>query len=351
MIDDKYFNIIDEPIKAYILGLIVFNIKSHDNNKLVVEIIIDNSNIDFIYKHFSNIGECIYINDNILNLTITSENIISDIKNLINVSIFSSIYYIDITHFINSYDNNNIKHAFIKAYIENNSNILNDNNNYDLNITFYLDKNTEILKNLFNIPYEKKQVFNLINIIYNNVNIIDLMGILYKNNIYTNTNLYKWYNNIIKGTHNNDSTIKIFKTDVNAIIPSKNRMSDAGYDITVIKESKKFNEKTTLYDTGIKLNIPNGYYVEIVPRSSLSKSGYMLANSIGIIDQSYRGNIFVALTKINETSDDIILPFCCCQMIIKKQVYSDIIESLEDFSITNRNKEGYGDASLKKISI
>lgn len=62
---------------------------------------------------------------------------------------------------------------------------------------------------------------------------------------------------------------------------------------------------TILYDTGIKINVKYGYYAEVVPRSSLSKSGYMLANSIGIIDNSYRNNIFVALTKINPDAPDI----------------------------------------------
>jgi dUTPase len=68
----------------------------------------------------------------------------------------------------------------------------------------------------------------------------------------------------------------------------------------------------------------------------------MLANSVGIIDQGYRGNLYIALTKIDDSVKDLELPYKCCQMILKKQVYSIIEESKNDFSITDRNNGGFG---------
>ena len=63
-----------------------------------------------------------------------------------------------------------------------------------------------------------------------------------------------------------------FKThDDNAFIPTRASEYDVGYDLTVISISKKINDKTTLYETGISVEPPNGYYFEVVPRSSLSK--------------------------------------------------------------------------------
>jgi dUTP pyrophosphatase len=160
---------------------------------------------------------------------------------------------------------------------------------------------------------------------------IDLLGMIYSN--------YEcpYYNNYIYGYNNNqdgrDSVsipiIKVFKVDDEAVMPSKTRYSDAGYDLTIIREYKVLTSNTTLYDTGIQLEIPNGYYVEIVPRSSISRSGYILANSVGIIDQGYRGNLYIALTKINGDADadapELTLPWKCCQMIVKKQTYSRLV--------------------------
>ena len=89
---------------------------------------------------------------------------------------------------------------------------------------------------------------------------------------------------LIKPTKPTKTTprIKVFKAYDEAIIPSKSRYSDAEYELTIIKEHKRLTSNTVIYDTGIKLEIPNAYYVEIVPRSSISRSGYILANNVGI---------------------------------------------------------------------
>jgi dUTP pyrophosphatase len=154
---------------------------------------------------------------------------------------------------------------------------------------------------------------------------IDLLGMLYSNCD------CPYYNNYIYTYNNRDGnsipSIKVFKECDEAVIPSKARYSDAGYDLTIIKEYKRLTSNTIIYDTGIKLEIPNGYYVEIVPRSSISKSGYILANNVGIIDQGYRGNLYIALAKINDEMPDLTLPYKCCQMIVKKQVYSKLVYS------------------------
>jgi len=149
---------------------------------------------------------------------------------------------------------------------------------------------------------------------------IDLLGMLYSD--------YDcpYYNNYIYTYNSKDGasvpTIKVFKVDERAVAPSKSRYSDSGYDLTIISEYKRLTSNTVIYDTGIQLEIPNGYYVEIVPRSSISRSGYILANNVGIIDQGYRGNLYIALTKINEEAPELSMPWKCCQMIVKKQVYS-----------------------------
>lgn len=137
---------------------------------------------------------------------------------------------------------------------------------------------------------------------------------------------------------------KVRKTHMNAILPSKLRASDAGYDLTVIQESKKWLHDITLYDTGIQICMDRGYYAEIVPRSSLSKSGYMLANSVGVIDENYRGNIYVALIKVDPDASPIELPFRCCQILFKRQLHMDIVEvdREEELNHTVRQNGGFG---------
>lgn len=55
---------------------------------------------------------------------------------------------------------------------------------------------------------------------------------------------------------------------------------------------------------GVKAVVSDGTSLQnywMLPRSSLSKTGLMLANSVGVIDKSYRGELIAALW--NSTSD------------------------------------------------
>jgi deoxyuridine 5'-triphosphate nucleotidohydrolase len=163
---------------------------------------------------------------------------------------------------------------------------------------------------------------------YKNSNMIDFLGQIYINGtamdeLHMNDDLYNFLENPDSAAGSPE--LKIYKADADAVVPSKNNYSDAGLDLTIIKEYKRLNSDTVLYDTGIKLEIPNGYYVEIVPRSSISRSGYILANSVGIIDQGYTGNLYVALRKINNDCEDLVMPYKCCQIIMKKQIYPKIV--------------------------
>jgi deoxyuridine 5'-triphosphate nucleotidohydrolase len=134
--------------------------------------------------------------------------------------------------------------------------------------------------------------------------------------------------------------------DDSAIFPTKAHGSDVGYDLTIIKKVKDLTGNTGLFDTGIKVTPPNGFYTEIVPRSSLSKSGYILANSVGIIDPGYNGNLLIALTKIDQSCEDLVLPFKCCQLIFKFQYHNIKLEKCIELSDTTRNDGGFGSSDL-----
>jgi len=143
--------------------------------------------------------------------------------------------------------------------------------------------------------------------------------------------------------------IQIKLVDTDAKMPSKAHPSDIGFDLTAIKVYKKIDEKTTLFDTGIKVIPPKGYYVEILPRSSISKTGYILSNSVGVIDPHYTGNLLIALTKVNPDVDDIKLPFSRCQMILRKAEYC-LLEVIYDLEETDRGDGGFGSSDVLKKS-
>lgn len=131
------------------------------------------------------------------------------------------------------------------------------------------------------------------------------------------------------------------KDDPRAVIPTKGTPYSVGYDLTAISVYKKLTDKTTLYDTGIKVQPPDGYYTEILPRSSITKTGYCLSNSVGTVDSDYRGTLLIALTRIDDEFPEITLPFTRCQLVLRR--YEDYrLRQVDVLSDTQRGVGGFG---------
>ena len=95
--------------------------------------------------------------------------------------------------------------------------------------------------------------------------------------------------------------INIKKTDENAKIPTYGSEFAAGADLYAVIHNEEnrveiLPGETAFIDTGIVMEIPNGYVGLVYARSGLScKQGLAPANKVGVIDSDYRGNIMVAL--------------------------------------------------------
>ena len=128
----------------------------------------------------------------------------------------------------------------------------------------------------------------------------------------------------------------------NAVMPSK-KIIDVGYDLTVVAVSKQLTQLTTMYETYVSLDIPLGYYVELVARSSITKTGYMLANSVGIIDPGYTGTLKVPLIKVDQSAPDLELPARVAQLILKPYVVSEAFDATGGgLTETSRGTGGFG---------
>jgi deoxyuridine 5'-triphosphate nucleotidohydrolase len=130
-----------------------------------------------------------------------------------------------------------------------------------------------------------------------------------------------------------------------AVLPSK-RIIDVGFDLTITGVSKMISNKITLFETGVALDIPPGYYVELLPRSSISKTGYMLANSVGVIDPGYTGSVKVPLIKIDESMPDLELPVRIAQLILKPYVVAHS-RTTQNLQATSRGSGGFGSTNVE----
>ena len=176
-------------------------------------------------------------------------------------------------------------------------------------------------------------------------NMVDMLAIMLQNEVIGPEILSNCFQK--HGQQQPQPIVKMIKMDPDAIIPSKARGSDVGFDLTVIKVHKVISDWVVMFDSGIQARIPWGTYLEIVPRSSLSKTGWMMANSVGIIDPSYTGNLLVACIKVDPDAPPLALPFRGFQIIVRKQ-HTMTVEEVEeedansDISKTVRGSGGFG---------
>lgn len=141
--------------------------------------------------------------------------------------------------------------------------------------------------------------------------------------------------------------IKLHSDD--AVLPIKAGPQEVGYDLTAISKVKTIGQMT-MYDTGISVEPPEGFFSQIVPRSSIVKSGYMLSNSVGVIDPTYTGTLKICLTKIDPMAGSLELPFTLCQLVFHKS-YHFPIEVVSELTGTSRGDGAFGSTDQSSLEI
>ena len=93
--------------------------------------------------------------------------------------------------------------------------------------------------------------------------------------------------------------LKVKRLHKDAVLPKYSKPGDAGMDLVGISVTK--TDKYIEYDTGLALEIPEGYVGLLFPRSSVSNKDLILKNSVGIVDSAYRGSVRL---RFNVTQND-----------------------------------------------
>ena len=135
--------------------------------------------------------------------------------------------------------------------------------------------------------------------------------------------------------------IKFKKMHPDAVIPKYAKEGDAAMDLYAA-ESMKDKYGNHVYLTGVALEIPRGYVGLLFPRSSVSKTSMALANSVGVVDSGYRGEIMLKYRHIQGNRN---LPYGSGdrvgQLMIIPHPKIELIE-VEELSSTERGEGGFG---------
>ena len=137
--------------------------------------------------------------------------------------------------------------------------------------------------------------------------------------------------------------IKFKKKDESSKLPVKGSLNAACYDVYAHSIKVERPDKI-IVGLGFMTEIPPGFKGVVVPRSSLSKTNWMLANSIGIIDADYRGEWMMILKTVGSSMYDA-LPFAIgerCAQIYFEKVGDVEFEEVDELSDTTRGEGGFG---------
>ena len=135
------------------------------------------------------------------------------------------------------------------------------------------------------------------------------------------------------------------------VLPTKADEGSAGLDLyahIIAGENEDLDFVDILPHTnhiisvGFAMEIPNGTYGAIFARSGLaSKQSLRPANCVGVVDSTYRGEVFVALHNDSDEIKYIHHKDRIAQMII--QEYPQVeIEVVNELSETERGEGGFG---------
>lgn len=133
-----------------------------------------------------------------------------------------------------------------------------------------------------------------------------------------------------------------------AVVPSYKTAGAAGADVcALIKEPVVIPAgKFAMIPTGLFFEIPQGYEIQVRPRSGLAaKNGVTVLNTPGTIDSDYRGELRILLINFGENDFVVNSGDRIAQIIVSPVTTADFIitDSLSD---TERGEKGFGSTGV-----
>ena len=141
--------------------------------------------------------------------------------------------------------------------------------------------------------------------------------------------------------------VPIKRLDPTVELPSYAYMGDAGLDLRA-SESVVINpHERRLIATGLAIAIPEGYAGFVQPRSGLAlKLGLSIANTPGLIDAHYRGELKIIAVNLDahepitiERGERI------AQLVIQKVPVVELVE-VDELDETDRGTGGFGSSGV-----
>lgn len=145
--------------------------------------------------------------------------------------------------------------------------------------------------------------------------------------------------------HQIEIKFKRLRKELNHIpLPSYATKGSAGLDIyaALEKPTTIAQGSIEMVPTNISVEIPEGYEIQVRPRSGLAaKHGIGILNSPGTIDSDYRGEIKIIMINFGK-EEFVIQPAERIAQLVVSKVYTAKFIETKELNITSRGEGGFG---------
>lgn len=136
--------------------------------------------------------------------------------------------------------------------------------------------------------------------------------------------------------------IQFQRIDPDLPLPSRSFPGDAGIDLSAANSMWLEPGERGLFDAGFAVAVPDGHVGILASRSGMGlKQGVTLANSVGIIDAGYRGEIKVALINLGQYPYRVGRGHRIAQLIIMPVDLAQPTE-VDELPESHRGTRGFG---------
>ena len=137
--------------------------------------------------------------------------------------------------------------------------------------------------------------------------------------------------------------IKVEKLYENVVLPEYKTSGAAAFDFESLVDVIINPNETKIIPTGLAFEIPEGYELQVRPRSGLSaKTKLRVSNSPGTIDSDYRGEVCIILDNISSQDSYIINKGERIAQGVISKIEKITFEEVEKLSSTDRGTRGFG---------
>lgn len=136
--------------------------------------------------------------------------------------------------------------------------------------------------------------------------------------------------------------LKIKKLNDEAVIPEYQTKGAAGFDFHSTDSVVLYPNDTALVSTGLAFAVPEGFELQVRPRSGLSaKTGLRVANAPGTVDSDYRGEVKIIITNTGFVPQHIKKGDRIAQGVLCP-VYQAVFDVIDDLDETERGSGAFG---------